>query len=231
MHDGRTGDLTGQGPGAAVAQFPCYSRAERLCDLAVHLVGIGLAAVALPVLLALGFKVGAAAAVGLTLYAVGLMAMLTFSALYNAVEWPTSKAWLRRCDRAAIFVMIAGTYSPFALASLGGAWGIGLFAAAWTLALGGAALALVWPRGSDRIALGLYLAMGWSILVALEPLTRSIGATAVALLLAGGIIYTAGIAFHLSKLRFQNVAWHICVLVAALCHYGAIFQSVAMGAD
>lgn len=205
-----------------------YSRRERLYDLAVHFVGLGMAAVAVPVLLAVGFQAGPAAAVGLSLYAVGLVAMLTFSTLYNAVQRPGPKAWLRRCDRAAIFVMIAGTYSPFALARMEGSLGLGLFVFIWTMAAGGAVLALAWPRASDRIALGLYLAMGWSVVVALEPLAESVGRTAVALLLAGGLIYTAGVGFHLSRLRFQNVIWHCCVLTAAACHYAAILGSVAL---
>ncbi|HEX2256849.1 MAG TPA: hemolysin III family protein [Afifellaceae bacterium] len=221
---GRAADWVG------VATAPDFSQAERRCDLAVHLVGIGLAAVGLPVMLAIGLQAGAAAALGLSLYAFGLVAMLTFSALYNAVERPAQKAWLRRCDRAAIFVMIAGTYSPFALAMMEGAWGIGLFVFIWTLAIGGAALALVWPRRSDRVALALYLAMGWSVVVALEPLTQSVGSTTVWLLLAGGVIYTAGVGFHLSRLRFQNVIWHVCVLAAAALHYAAILGGVALAA-
>ena len=231
MHDGRTGELTARRSSVAVEPAPCDSRPERICDLAVHLVGIGLAAVALPVLLVLGFRGEAAAAVGLTLYAVGVVAMLTFSALYNAVQRPVPKAWLRRFDRAAIFVMIAGTYSPFALVSMEGAWGLGLFAVVWSLALGGTALALAWPRGSDRIALGLYLAMGWGIVIALEPLAESIGATAIGLLLAGGVIYTAGVGVHLSRLRYQNAIWHVCVLAAASLHYIAIMDSVALAGN
>lgn len=228
MRDGRAGGSGGAPVTAAAAPFTRYSRPERLWDLAVHLVGLGMAAVALPVLLAVGFQAGTAAAVGLSLYAVGLMAMLTFSTLYNAVQRPGPKAWLRRCDRAAIFVMIAGTYSPFALATLESALGVGIFIFIWTLAIGGALLALFWPRRSDRIALGLYLTMGWSIVVAVGPLLESVGRTAVALLLIGGLIYTAGVAFHLSRMRFQNVIWHCFVLVAAACHYAAILGSVGL---
>lgn len=228
MHEDQTGAAVASSGAVTAPSFPCYSRPERLCDLAVHLVGLAMAAVALPVLLALGFQAGAAAAVGLSLYAIGLTAMLTFSALYNAVQRPGPKAWLRRCDRAAIFVMIAGTYSPFALAMMEGAWGISLFTIIWALAIAGAVLALAWPRRSDKIALGLYLAMGWSIVIALEPLAQSVGRTTVALLLAGGVIYTAGVGFHLSKRRFQNVLWHCCVVAAAGCHYAAILGSVAM---
>lgn len=231
MGEDRAGILQLNAGAAPAAALRRYSRPERLCDLAVHLVGLGMAAVALPVLLALGFQGEPAAAIGLSLYAVGVVAMLTFSALYNAVERSDAKAWLRRCDRAAIFVMIAGTYSPFALARMEGALGLGLFVFIWTLAILGAVLALAWPRRSDRIALGLYLVMGWSIVVALEPLARSVGGTAMALLLAGGVIYTAGVGFHLSKRRFRNVIWHCCVLVAAACHYAAILTAVALAAQ
>lgn len=211
------------------APFPRYSRAEHRADAAIHAVGLctGVAgAVAL-----LGVVVpGAAppAAVGLTLYAPALVAMLGASAAYNLAHEPGRKLVLRRLDHAAIFLMIAGTYSPFALAAIGGPWGLTLFAANWTLAVAGAVHATIWPRWGERAETAVYLLMGWSILLAVDRLLAAVETLAITLLLGGGVIYTLGVILHnAERLPFHNALWHACVLTAAACHYVAIWTTFA----
>jgi len=216
----------------ARSSFPQYSPGERRADLGVHVAGLLLAAIAAPLLLVIGIdQSGARAALGLALYAAGLLAMLAFSAGYNMTARARSKEILRRFDRAAIYCMIAGTYSPFALDRIAGAPGIGLFVVLWCLAVLGVVLAFAFPRTSDRVALALYLSMGWSIVIAIGPLVEAVPREVVALLLAGGAVYTLGVAFHLARrLPYHNAVWHGCVLAAAGCHYAAVFSSFALTA-
>ncbi len=223
----------GARPPRDAAGFPVYSRAERRADAAVHVVGlalglagcVGLAAAALarpdagPRLLA-----------GLGPYAAGLLAMLACSALYNLAgdEPPARKRLLRRLDHAAIFLMIAGTYTPFALVAIGGAWGAGLLASVWAVAAAGIAAELLGVRRSERLSVAAYLLLGWSVLPALGPLAAAVSPSGVALLAAGGVLYSVGAGFHLWRgLPFQNAVWHGFVLAAAACHYAAVLREVA----
>jgi hemolysin III len=204
--------------------FPQYSLAERRLDLGVHIVGLALAAVGAPSLLILGIpRADAGDAAGLALYATGLVAMLVFSCAYHLSARAPRKEMLRRFDRAAIFVMIAGTYSPFALGTIAGASGMALFASVWLLALLGASLAFAMPRRGDRLALVVYLAMGWCVLIVIGPLAEAVSRHIIALLLVGGVIYTLGVALHLAhRLPYHNALWHACVLTAASCHFFAV---------
>ncbi|GAB4365692.1 MAG: hemolysin III family protein [Kiloniellaceae bacterium] len=212
------------------AVHPQYSRAERLADAVVHALGLvfGLAAcISLAILVlprADGLRI-----VAVGLYAGGLLAMLTCSALYNLVDHVRWKPLFRRLDHAAIFVMIAGTYTPFMLVAVGGAWGFGLLAFVWSVALAGVAVKLLWPRRFDRLSVAAYLLLGWSIVVAVDPLLGALSAAGLALLLAGGLLYSLGVVFHLwSRLPFQNAIWHVFVLAAAACHFTAVLGEVAV---
>lgn len=206
-----------------------YSRAELVADAVVHVVGValGLAGAATLVATALKGGVGAGLSLAVVVYALGLVAMLGVSAAYNM--WPIGRAkwWLRRLDHSTIYLMIAGTYTPF-VATIGTsalAWG--LLAAMWALALAGAALKLALPGRFDRLSIALYIAMGWSGLLAYEPVLAALPAGSLWLLAAGGLLYTVGVVFHvLERLRFQNAIWHGFVLTAAACHYGAVCGSV-----
>jgi hypothetical protein len=140
-------------PVSTPQSFPQYSSSEHMLDLGFHVAGPAMGAVGVPLLLVVGIdRAGADGALGLSLYAAVLLAMFAFSASYNLSRRPRRKEILRRFDRAAIFVMIAGTYSPFALAKIAGASGLGLFALVWSLALLGATLAFAFPLRSDFIA-------------------------------------------------------------------------------
>ena len=212
---------------------PSIDPAQR-ADAIVHALGLTLGAVGTAVLLAVAARSATAGQfVPVLVYAVGLIAMLGCSAAYNlrvsrsappADRWSD---WLRRFDHAAIFVMIAGTYTPLVALRLPEPWATGLIAAIWTAAALGIAAKLLQPRGIESASVVLYLAMGWIGLVALDPLLASVERGALILVLLGGLVYSGGVLFHLSsRLRYQRALWHGSVLVAASIHYAAILSLV-----
>jgi hemolysin III len=184
-----------------------------------------LAAAALLLIGAIGV-LPAAIFVGLIVYSIGLIGMFAASAAYNLVSHVGVKEILRRLDHAAIFVMIAGSYTPFALV-VGGMAGHTLLAAVWAIAAAGVAIKLCYPRRFDKLSVLLYLSQGWIVLLALDSITAALSNRALTLLVAGGIVYTVGVAFHLmERLRFHNVIWHVFVLGGAACQFVAIRDAV-----
>ena len=210
--------------------FPTYSRAERAADAAVHLAGVvfGLIAAAVLIFASVG-RVPVRDVAGLGVYSAGLIGMFTASAGYNLVYRPTLKEWLRRIDHAVIFVMIAGSYTPFAL-KIGGTPGWSILCAVWAIAIFGVVVKLLFPRKLDRISVLLYLAQGWCIVFAIGPLVEAIPAASTNLLLIGGVIYSAGVIFHLlERMPFHNVVWHVFVLGGAIAQYASIYGAVVAG--
>jgi hemolysin III len=200
---------------------------ERLADLAVHALGLILGVAGAIVMLTVAAR-GAARdqLLASAVYLFGLIAMLACSALYNVCVWWSfrHRDWLRRLDHAAIFVMIAGTYTPLAL-RLPAAWASGLIAGVWTAAIVGVAAKLWQPHRVEALSVALYLALGWIGLIALEPLLASLDGTTLLLLLLGGVVYSAGVVFHLAgDGRYGKALWHGCVLIAAAIHYVAILS-------
>src|SRR6185295_18341615 len=125
--------------------------------------------------------------------------------------------------------MIAGTYTPFLMNRVGGDWGFGLLYGVWTVAIVGATLKLVFPRRWESLTIALYLGLGWSILVAINPLMQSISVNSLILIVVGGVMYSVGVVFHLwDRLPYQNAIWHWLVLAAAVCHYIAVLNEVAV---
>ena len=166
---------------------------------------------------------------GVTLYGCGLLAMLSLSALYHTTGHPSRRALLQRFDHAAIFVMIAGSYTPFALAKLGGPLGWGLLGLVWLAAALGATVKLLWPRHLEGRTVISCLLLGWTVVVAFGPLAAALPAWAVALLAAGGLLYSVGVVFHLWKrLAFHKAIWHGFVLAGASCHYVVVLGAVAL---
>ncbi|RAI61125.1 PAQR family membrane homeostasis protein TrhA [Roseicella frigidaeris] len=214
-------------PAAPPAAFA--SRAEYAADAAVHVVGLlagGLACLGLALTAADGGRPAAA----LGLYAGGLLAMLGCSALYNLARPGQWRRILQRLDHAAIFLMIAGTYTPVALLAIGGGWGWALFATVWTGALTGAALKLLAPARIERAAILLYLLLGWVGLLAMGPLLQSLPPRDLLLLLCGGALYSLGVRVHLAtRLRFHTAIWHGLVLAAAACHYAVVLHIARNG--
>ncbi len=207
--------------------FPEYSKYERIADNCIHVVGTSLSTAVtagLMVMAALHLSTLHVAALGV--YCFGMVSMFVSSSCYNMMHSHRWREYLRRIDHAAIFVMIAGSYTPFTLLKIGGLAGYGLLVAVWAVAISGVILKLSFPRRFGRLAVALYLAQGWAIVVALNPLLASVSARALTLLVLGGL-YSVGVIFHLwEKLKFHNAIWHGFVLVAAACHFGAVCDTV-----
>ncbi len=164
-----------------------------------------------------------------SVYAAGLIGMLSASALYNLARPGPLKARLRRLDHAMIFVMIAGTYTPFALIALPPRTGIPLCVASWTVGIAGVVLKLVRPNRHGRISLFLYLGMGWMILPVLGPLAAAVPLGVLVLLLAGGVVYSLGAFVHAhGRLPFHNPVWHAMVCVAAALHLAAVARVLSI---
>jgi hemolysin III len=213
-----------------LSRHPNYRPDEVRADRWVHGLGLSAGTVGVFALLAATVQRGDAWLVlGTGLYCLGLLLMLSFSASYNLVAPSPRKEILRRFDHAAIFTMIAGTYTPFFLNRVPGAWGWGMLAFVWSVALAGAALAIGAPRRHERLQIAVYLLLGWSVLIAIHPLGETISETTGRLLLAGGIVYSLGVPIHLWRgLRFNNAIWHVFVLIAAACHYAAVMIGVVL---
>jgi hemolysin III len=163
---------------------------------------------------------------GLGVYSLGLIGMFTASASYHLVRRPSLKEWFRRVDHAVIFVMIAGSYTPFAL-KIGGETGTLILAAVWGIALLGVAVKMLFPRKLDKISVLSYLAQGWCIVFALDRLVAAVPSSGVDLLVIGGCIYSAGVIFHLlTRLPFHNAIWHLFVLGGASVQYASIYVTV-----
>ena len=204
--------------------FPQYTIRERIADGCIHAIGVTASLVALTALLVIGAQSRPLLwAVSLTIYGLALVATFSFSAGYNLVVRPKLKEVLRRLDHAAIFLMIAGTYTPFILIKMQTPWGFGLLAVVWTMAAIGIAIKLFAPRFLDGLSTALYLVQGWAVLAAWEPLMSALPGVALTLLMIGGVLYTVGVVFHLwERLPYQNAIWHGIVLSAASCHFAAV---------
>lgn len=211
---------------AEPAPFRDYSRAEYLSDAAVHLAGLVAVVGAVPALVVLvALRRGDPAAVtGVAVYGGTLILMIAASALYNMIERPRWTWLLRRLDHSAIYLKIAGTYTPFALIS---GQGLGLTLGLWAAALAGVALKVYAPWRFRWAALALYLAMGWAGVVAGGPLLAALPPEVYRLMLFGGLLYTGGVGFYLwTGLPFHNTIWHVFVLVASMVFYAAVITHV-----
>ena len=207
-----------------------YDRREIIADGVIHAISIcfGLfGAVTIIVIASQSTKTVAIASV--LIYVAALVAMLGFSAAYNM--WPVSRTkWiLRRFDHSAIYLLIAGTYTPFiAQVKYSFASG-GLITGVWITAGVGVVLKLVLPGRFDRVAVVVYLLLGWSGVMAYGSVIGSLPSLTLWLLAAGGVLYSIGVIFHLWRsLRFHNAIWHAFVLVAAVCHYVAVLEYAAL---
>lgn len=205
--------------------------AAKCADLVVHVLGLTLALVGGVVLLVLAVMAHSiTAVVGVSIYAAGLLAMLGFSTAYNFAHHAHRPA-LRRLDHAGIFLMIAGSYTPFTIHNLHGAWAWSMTAIVWTIAATGAVLKLTLPRMPRKLSLALYLSLGWLVVVALKPMIHSVAWYALVLLLAGGVLYSTGVVFYVNKkLKFARAIWHGHVVAAAATHWTAVLLGVVLAA-
>ncbi|MGO8090168.1 hemolysin III family protein [Rhizobium leguminosarum] len=209
-----------------------YDRYELIADGIVHGVGLVLALIGATVLIfyaTVWSSHGALAAAWI--YGVGLVLTLAISFSYNA--WPVSRTkwYLRRFDHSAIFLLIAATYTPFLERGADDPLLLFMLVAIWLFAAVGIVLKCVFPGRFDRLAILLYLAMGWSGVLVAEPVASRIPAASMLLIVIGGVIYSLGVIFHVwEKLRFQNAIWHGFVVTAAAVHYSAVFTCFSLSA-
>jgi hemolysin III len=203
---------------------------ERTADAIVHFCGLATAPIGCAALfVAAKNPLAPRPAAAILLYAAGLVAMITCSALYNLYrEGGPWKTCLRRLDHAAIFIMIAGTYTPIALLGIGGTWGWTMLGLVWAGAGAGILFKCYAPLDREPASLIAYLGLGWVGLLALEPLLTLLSTEDLSWLLAGGLLYSLGTIVHLSpRLPYHNAIWHAVVLLAAGCHYAVVFHLAA----
>ncbi len=207
-----------------------YDHAEIIADGVIHVTGILLGLLGAIAILVTAVKIQRIEITSIVIYIVGLLTMLVFSAAYNM--WPVSptKWLLRRFDHSAIYLLIAGTYTPFLAQMKTGAVSVGLGIGVWSSAIIGVVLKLALPGRFDRLAIVLCLLLGWSGAVAYDSIAATLPDAALWLLTIGGVLYSIGALFHVwRQLRFQNAIWHGLVLLAASCHYSAVVTCLAGG--
>ena len=208
----------------SITAIPRYSLAEEIANSVTHGIGLILAVAGLGILTAFSARFGDVwHVVSSSIYAATLILLYTTSTLYHSIGHPTAKQVLRILDHSAIFLLIAGTYTPFTLVTLRGPWGWTLFGIIWGLALLGLAFELTSLRRYRRVSIGLYLLMGWAVLAAIKPMMDSMATGGLILLLLGGLCYTGGVAFYVwRRLPFNHAIWHMFVLAGSVLHFFAI---------
>jgi hemolysin III len=207
-----------------------YSRGEELAHWATHALGAvaSLAGIAWLLATAVANGAGPWRAAGGVVFGASALLLFTTSVLYHATTSPRLKPRLRLLDHSAIYVLIAGTYTPFALGVLDGAWGWTLFGLVWGLALAGIAAKLTLGFRFPLASTLLYLAMGWIGVVAARPLMQSLTPAELTWIVAGGLVYTAGVPFYLWKNRpYAHAVWHLFVLGGVACHFVAVLSVMA----
>lgn len=205
------------------SSYPAYPRAERIADGVMHAIGVAFAltgAAAITALAAMRAEGGLALAVAV--YGVALIATFTVSACYHMTPWDRFRPLLRRLDHAAIFLKIAGTYTPL-VALLGSGFAYGVLGLVWALSVAGALAKLFFWRDPGVLGWVLYLVLGWLSLLLIWPLATTLPLPATILVATGGVLYTAGVIFFAwESLRFSNAIWHAFVLAASACFFAAI---------
>ena len=203
--------------------------AEKYADLVVHVAGLTLALVGGGILLGLAVRLGSLGEIAaVSIYSLGMVAMLAFSTAYNFAA-PSVQPLLRRFDHAGIFLMIAGSYTPYTTQNLTGTWSLAMTTAVWGLAGLGIVGKLFLPGLGRQFWVGLYIALGWLVLVAIKPMVAGLPWVALLLLGLGGAIYTTGTVFYLIKpLKFRRAIWHGHVIGGAALQYVAVLIGVVL---
>ncbi len=196
---------------------------EEIANAISHGVGFALAVAAIPVLVLAAQPHGARAIVGVTVFATTAALLYLASTLYHAISHPGAKRVLRVFDHSAIYLLIAGTYTPFTLNVLRGAWGWSLFGAVWGLAVIGVIIKATRGFRVKGLSTALYLGMGWLVIIAIRPLMANLATPGLVWLIAGGLAYSAGTIFYSrDHQRYAHFAWHLCVMAGTACHFVAV---------
>lgn len=208
-----------------------YSIGEEIAHAITHGLGIVLSIVGLTVLVARAALYGGPLhIVAASVFGATLVLMYTASTLYHSIPLPRAKRVLRVIDHSLIYLLIAGTYTPFTLVTLGGRWGWSLFALIWALAVAGIAFKILATGRFEKVSLAIYLGMGWCGILAIEPLWKNLAPGGIALVLAGGLVYSVGVAFYVwERLRYHHAIWHLFVLAGSVLHFFAVLLYVVPG--
>lgn len=215
-----------------LADHPAYTLGEEIAHSLTHGLGLVASVAALLALVTVASGRGDAWDIfGCSVFGITLVALYAASTLYHGVPGRASHPVFQKLDHVAIYLLIAGTYTPVALGSLDGTLGLSLLVAVWVLAAIGIWLEL-WARVRSRhFAVPLYLTMGWMIAIALEPLAAVLHPDGLVLLLVGGIAYTAGVVFYAwQRLPYNHAVWHVFVLAGSTCHVSCVLGYVVPGA-
>jgi len=201
-----------------------YSIGEEIANSITHGIGIVLAIAALGILTAFAGAYGDVRhVVSVSIYGTTLVLLYTASTLYHSIQNPHAKGILQVLDHSAIYLLIAGTYTPFTLVSLRGPWGWWLFGVIWSFAVLGVVFQLSLMRRWRAVSLCLYIGMGWVVVVAIKPLIVSVATGGIVFLVLGGLAYTAGILFYCwEKLKYHHAIWHLFVLAGSILHFFAV---------
>ncbi len=201
------------------------TRGEEIANAISHGLGFVLAIASLPLLLAFASPaLTAINIVAICVFSVTMMLLYGVSTLYHALPAGPAKTWLNRCDHAAIYLFIAGSYTPFVLGVLRGGWGWSLFGVVWAMAVLGFMAKMLNRLKHPLWSTGLYVVMGWVAVVAAAPLVARMPGAGLALLVAGGLLYTAGAVVFIfdSRVRYAHFVWHLFVLGGSACHFFAV---------
>jgi hemolysin III len=204
-----------------------YSVGEEIAHAVSHGAGFLAAVVATPFLVAASLDRGGLSFVGSCTFAATLALLYLASTLYHALPPTRAKRVFRVLDHSAIFLLIAGTYTPFTLGILRGPWGWTLFGLVWTIAIAGITMKALAGFRYPVLSTLVYIILGWVALVAIRPLAAVLPPAGWAWLLGGGFAYTAGVAFYAARVRYAHLAWHLCVLAGSTCHYFAVLWYAA----
>ena len=198
--------------------------AEEIANALTHVLGLVASIAACAILVTLGALRGSAwHVVSSAIFGATLILLYTASTLYHSVQAERAKARLRVFDHCAIYLLIAGTYTPFTLVGLRGGWGWSLFGVVWGLAVAGVVFKLFFTGRFVRLSTAIYLGMGWLVLIAVVPMMQRLSAPTLAWLVAGGVAYTVGTVFYLNRrLPFAHAVWHVFVLGGSVCHAVAV---------
>ena len=205
-----------------------YTQGELIADAAVHAAAIVAGVIGFSVLFArIAMRGDVGDGLAMAVYAAGFFLLFGFSCAYNMAPSSPAKSILRRLDHASIYLMIGGTYTALLSQARASLSVVALAVAIWIAALAGASLKLFFPGRFDRFNVRLYLLLGWSAVFAIKPLAAALPVDTLAFVLAGGVIYSAGVAFYLwENLKFQNAIWHAFVMVAAACQFVGVMQAI-----
>jgi hemolysin III len=198
--------------------------AEDVASALTHGIGLALSLVGLCVLVALAIMHGTRLhIVSCGIYGVTLVGLYAASTLYHTFQSPRVKHVLKIIDHCSIYLLIAGTYTPFTLVLLHGGWGWTLFGLVWGLSLFGIVFKIFFVDRFQVTSVSIYLLMGWMAIVAVKPMLALVPSGGVRLLVMGGLIYTAGILFYVwKKIPYNHAIWHLFVLAGSMCHYFAV---------